>query len=149
MFISGCRRLFSLSLQDELDLTDKNREAVFALPPEKKWQIYCSKKKVPPLTLPPQLRAHGSARGVFVMHSSGLGVGGTTVNKSGQKNPCSHGAHTQDIGSVFPKPFKQVPAGTQEGCWLGRHTDHRSRLPSMQDRTWRAAPWAIGGAAVL
>ncbi|NXP46682.1 DAAM2 protein, partial [Heliornis fulica] len=32
-------------LQDELDLTDKNREAMFALPPEKKWQIYCSKKK--------------------------------------------------------------------------------------------------------
>uniref|UniRef100_A0A8B9YIW5 Dishevelled associated activator of morphogenesis 2 n=1 Tax=Bos mutus grunniens TaxID=30521 RepID=A0A8B9YIW5_BOSMU len=37
-------------LVDELDLTDKNREAVFALPPEKKWQIYCSKKKVPSLT---------------------------------------------------------------------------------------------------
>uniref|UniRef100_F6STI0 Dishevelled associated activator of morphosis 2 n=1 Tax=Callithrix jacchus TaxID=9483 RepID=F6STI0_CALJA len=37
-------------LVDELDLTDKNREAMFALPPEKKWQIYCSKKKVPPLT---------------------------------------------------------------------------------------------------
>uniref|UniRef100_A0A8C2REU1 Formin GTPase-binding domain-containing protein n=1 Tax=Capra hircus TaxID=9925 RepID=A0A8C2REU1_CAPHI len=35
-----------VSLQDELDLTDKNREAVFALPPEKKWQIYCSKKKL-------------------------------------------------------------------------------------------------------
>ncbi|NXG07079.1 DAAM2 protein, partial [Sakesphorus luctuosus] len=34
------------NLQDELDLTDKNREAMFALPPEKKWQIYCSKKKV-------------------------------------------------------------------------------------------------------
>lgn len=33
-------------LQDELDLTDKNREAMFALPDEKKWQIYCSKKKV-------------------------------------------------------------------------------------------------------
>uniref|UniRef100_A0A2K6DKH3 Dishevelled associated activator of morphosis 2 n=1 Tax=Macaca nemestrina TaxID=9545 RepID=A0A2K6DKH3_MACNE len=32
-------------LVDELDLTDKNREAMFALPPEKKWQIYCSKKK--------------------------------------------------------------------------------------------------------
>lgn len=32
--------------QDELDLTDKNREAMFALPDEKKWQIYCSKKKV-------------------------------------------------------------------------------------------------------
>uniref|UniRef100_A0A672TCY3 Dishevelled associated activator of morphosis 2 n=1 Tax=Sinocyclocheilus grahami TaxID=75366 RepID=A0A672TCY3_SINGR len=31
--------------QDELDLTDKNREAMFALPAEKKWQIYCSKKK--------------------------------------------------------------------------------------------------------
>jgi hypothetical protein len=41
-----------LSLQDELDLTDKNREAVFALPPEKKWQIYCSKKKVPSLPGP-------------------------------------------------------------------------------------------------
>uniref|UniRef100_A0A8C8JQQ5 Dishevelled associated activator of morphogenesis 2 n=1 Tax=Oncorhynchus tshawytscha TaxID=74940 RepID=A0A8C8JQQ5_ONCTS len=33
-------------LVDELDLTDKNREAMFALPAEKKWQIYCSKKKV-------------------------------------------------------------------------------------------------------
>ncbi|KFO85170.1 Disheveled-associated activator of morphogenesis 1, partial [Buceros rhinoceros silvestris] len=31
--------------QDELDLTDKHREAMFALPAEKKWQIYCSKKK--------------------------------------------------------------------------------------------------------
>uniref|UniRef100_A0A9J7ZZQ9 Dishevelled associated activator of morphogenesis 2 n=1 Tax=Cyprinus carpio carpio TaxID=630221 RepID=A0A9J7ZZQ9_CYPCA len=35
-------------LVDELDLTDKNREAMFALPVEKKWQIYCSKKKVNP-----------------------------------------------------------------------------------------------------
>uniref|UniRef100_A0A8C7TKE2 Dishevelled associated activator of morphosis 2 n=1 Tax=Oncorhynchus mykiss TaxID=8022 RepID=A0A8C7TKE2_ONCMY len=33
-------------LVDELDLTDKNREAMFALPAEKKWQIYCSKKKM-------------------------------------------------------------------------------------------------------
>lgn len=40
--------LFSFP-QDELDLTDKNREAMFALPAEKKWQIYCSKKKVSPL----------------------------------------------------------------------------------------------------
>ncbi|XP_051502157.1 disheveled-associated activator of morphogenesis 2 isoform X2 [Myxocyprinus asiaticus] len=32
-------------LVDELDLTDKNREAMFALPAEKKWQIYCNKKK--------------------------------------------------------------------------------------------------------
>uniref|UniRef100_A0A8C4F527 Disheveled-associated activator of morphogenesis 1 n=1 Tax=Dicentrarchus labrax TaxID=13489 RepID=A0A8C4F527_DICLA len=31
--------------QDELDLTEKHREAMFALPAEKKWQIYCSKKK--------------------------------------------------------------------------------------------------------
>lgn len=38
------------NLQDELDLTDKNREAMFALPPEKKWQIYCSKKKVLPMS---------------------------------------------------------------------------------------------------
>ncbi|XP_069743853.1 disheveled-associated activator of morphogenesis 2 [Narcine bancroftii] len=32
-------------LVDELDLTDRNRDAMFALPAEKKWQIYCSKKK--------------------------------------------------------------------------------------------------------
>uniref|UniRef100_A0A4W4FTB3 Disheveled-associated activator of morphogenesis 1 n=1 Tax=Electrophorus electricus TaxID=8005 RepID=A0A4W4FTB3_ELEEL len=32
-------------LVDELDLTEKYREAMFALPAEKKWQIYCSKKK--------------------------------------------------------------------------------------------------------
>uniref|UniRef100_A0A8C3G8W3 Dishevelled associated activator of morphogenesis 1b n=1 Tax=Cyclopterus lumpus TaxID=8103 RepID=A0A8C3G8W3_CYCLU len=30
---------------DELDLSEKHREAMFALPAEKKWQIYCSKKK--------------------------------------------------------------------------------------------------------
>lgn len=46
-FVQAVRvKLFSLFLQDELDLTDKNREAMFALPDEKKWQIYCSKKKV-------------------------------------------------------------------------------------------------------
>ncbi|MGH0185884.1 UNVERIFIED_CONTAM: hypothetical protein FKN15_019371 [Acipenser sinensis] len=33
-------------LVDELDLSDKHREAMFALPAEKKWQIYCSKKKL-------------------------------------------------------------------------------------------------------
>uniref|UniRef100_A0AAZ3RZL5 Formin GTPase-binding domain-containing protein n=1 Tax=Oncorhynchus tshawytscha TaxID=74940 RepID=A0AAZ3RZL5_ONCTS len=33
-------------LVDELDLTEKHREAMFNLPAEKKWQIYCSKKKV-------------------------------------------------------------------------------------------------------
>uniref|UniRef100_A0A674BHQ1 Dishevelled associated activator of morphogenesis 1b n=1 Tax=Salmo trutta TaxID=8032 RepID=A0A674BHQ1_SALTR len=32
-------------LVDELDLTEKHREAMFNLPAEKKWQIYCSKKK--------------------------------------------------------------------------------------------------------
>ncbi|KAG7461289.1 hypothetical protein MATL_G00208490 [Megalops atlanticus] len=32
-------------LVDELDLTEKHREAMFGLPTEKKWQIYCSKKK--------------------------------------------------------------------------------------------------------
>uniref|UniRef100_A0A8C5G0X2 Disheveled-associated activator of morphogenesis 1 n=1 Tax=Gouania willdenowi TaxID=441366 RepID=A0A8C5G0X2_GOUWI len=32
-------------LNDELDLSEKHREAMFALPAEKKWQIYCSKKK--------------------------------------------------------------------------------------------------------
>lgn len=37
---------YYFSSQDELDLTDKHREAMFALPAEKKWQIYCSKKKV-------------------------------------------------------------------------------------------------------
>lgn len=39
------------AFQDELDLTDRNREAMFALPAEKKWQIYCSKKKVRTLPL--------------------------------------------------------------------------------------------------
>ncbi|KAJ8290311.1 hypothetical protein GJAV_G00011290 [Gymnothorax javanicus] len=34
-----------LELVDELDLSDKHREAMFALPAEKKWQIYCGKKK--------------------------------------------------------------------------------------------------------
>lgn len=38
--------IFYPTLQDELDLTEKHREAMFALPAEKKWQIYCSKKKV-------------------------------------------------------------------------------------------------------
>lgn len=32
--------------QDELDLTEEHRVAMFALPAEKKWQIYCSKKMV-------------------------------------------------------------------------------------------------------
>ncbi len=36
----------SVILQDELDLDKPHQEAMFALPPEKKWQIYCSKKKV-------------------------------------------------------------------------------------------------------
>ncbi|XP_055361405.1 disheveled-associated activator of morphogenesis 1-like isoform X2 [Betta splendens] len=31
-------------LVDELDLTEKHRAEMFALPAEKKWQIYCSKK---------------------------------------------------------------------------------------------------------
>ncbi|KAL0967516.1 hypothetical protein UPYG_G00253240 [Umbra pygmaea] len=34
-----------LELVDELDLTENHREAMFNLPAEKKWQIYCSKKK--------------------------------------------------------------------------------------------------------
>uniref|UniRef100_A0A8C8DB17 Uncharacterized protein n=1 Tax=Oncorhynchus tshawytscha TaxID=74940 RepID=A0A8C8DB17_ONCTS len=35
----------SRSLQEELDLSGKHREVMFALPAEKKWQMYCSKKK--------------------------------------------------------------------------------------------------------
>lgn len=31
-------------LVDELDLTEEHREGMFALPAEKKWQLYCSKK---------------------------------------------------------------------------------------------------------
>ncbi|XP_010794976.1 disheveled-associated activator of morphogenesis 1-like [Notothenia coriiceps] len=31
-------------LVDELDLTAENRAAMFSLPAEKKWQIYCGKK---------------------------------------------------------------------------------------------------------
>lgn len=33
-----------LELVDELDLTQANRQAVLALPVNKKWQIYCSRK---------------------------------------------------------------------------------------------------------
>lgn len=33
-----------LELVDELDLTQANRQAVLALPANKKWQIYCSRK---------------------------------------------------------------------------------------------------------
>lgn len=33
-----------LELVDELDLTQTNRQAVLALPANKKWQIYCSRK---------------------------------------------------------------------------------------------------------
>uniref|UniRef100_A0A3B4Z8V0 Formin GTPase-binding domain-containing protein n=1 Tax=Stegastes partitus TaxID=144197 RepID=A0A3B4Z8V0_9TELE len=33
-------------LVDELDLTEEHRAGMFALPAEKKWQIYCSKKTV-------------------------------------------------------------------------------------------------------
>lgn len=35
-----------LCLQDELDLAEEHRANMFALPAEKKWQIYCSKKTV-------------------------------------------------------------------------------------------------------
>lgn len=40
------------------------------------------------------------------------------MNKSGQKSPCSQERTLKETGSVFQKPFKQVPAGTQEGCWV-------------------------------
>jgi hypothetical protein len=33
-------------LQEELDLTAPNKAAMLSLPSEKKWQIYCSRKKV-------------------------------------------------------------------------------------------------------
>jgi hypothetical protein len=33
-------------LQAELDLDKPHRDALFNLQPEKKWQIYCSKKQV-------------------------------------------------------------------------------------------------------
>ncbi len=32
--------------QAELDLDKVHRDAMYSLPSEKKWQIYCSKKKV-------------------------------------------------------------------------------------------------------
>lgn len=46
IILALCNTDLFFSSQDELDLTDKHREAMFALPAEKKWQIYCSKKKV-------------------------------------------------------------------------------------------------------
>uniref|UniRef100_A0A8C3ALL2 Dishevelled associated activator of morphogenesis 1b n=1 Tax=Cyclopterus lumpus TaxID=8103 RepID=A0A8C3ALL2_CYCLU len=54
-------------LVDELDLSEKHREAMFALPAEKKWQIYCSKKKVKDfhsaLCQTPQISLHKLAAG--------------------------------------------------------------------------------------
>jgi len=35
-----------VNVQDELGLDKTHRDAMFSLPPEKKWAIYCSKKKV-------------------------------------------------------------------------------------------------------
>lgn len=35
-----------LPFQEELDLTAVHKKAMFELPPEKKWQLYLSKKKV-------------------------------------------------------------------------------------------------------
>lgn len=33
-------------LVDELDMDRKHRDTMFSLSPDKKWQIYCSKKRV-------------------------------------------------------------------------------------------------------
>jgi len=41
-----CVAIIALCVQDELGLDKIHRDAMFNLPPEKKWQIYCSKKKV-------------------------------------------------------------------------------------------------------
>lgn len=46
MFIIYC------ALQEELDLTATNKAAMLSLPSEKKWQIYCSRKKVMKLKVP-------------------------------------------------------------------------------------------------
>lgn len=43
VYVCVCVCLF----QDELDLSEEHRANMFALPAEKKWQIYCSKKMVP------------------------------------------------------------------------------------------------------
>lgn len=87
-----------------MDLTDKNREAVFALPPEKKWQIYCSKKKVLFCPLLLHLRAAPS-----LVHSFNsqfkiqllVGMKGTT------------GSETLEKGLLFKNSLRQAPAGIQ------------------------------------
>lgn len=38
--------MFCCLPQEELDLTAPNKAAMLELPEEKKWQIYCSKKKI-------------------------------------------------------------------------------------------------------
>lgn len=46
--MSLVRKLFFFSSffrKDELDLTAPNKAAMLSLPIEKKWQIYCSRKK--------------------------------------------------------------------------------------------------------
>lgn len=83
---------FFSCFQDELDLTDKNREAVFALPPEKKWQIYCSKKKVP---CPGRPRCNPALSTAALCPGSPPGAGG---NREGtRKKTVSYwGMHTED-----------------------------------------------------
>lgn len=54
--------------QDELDLSEEHRANMFALPAEKKWQIYCSKKMVP-MSL--------SGRMIFLLNANNIqGFGG-------------------------------------------------------------------------
>lgn len=71
-----------------MDLTDKNREAVFALPPEKKWQIYCSKKKVPPPTPSAAAPGCGPGRPGWICYAPALRrVLEGTVNRLGHEAP--------------------------------------------------------------
>ena len=43
---SDCKLYLTFLLKDELDLTAVHRKAMFDLSAEKKWQIYCSRRKV-------------------------------------------------------------------------------------------------------
>lgn len=92
-----------------------------------------------PLPLPPQGPQHGTALASMLAYSFNryllytsivLGVEGITMNKSGQKIPCSHGADTQGNGiRFFKNPWHRCPLGSRSRAALRRFKDDKSTLP--------------------
>lgn len=61
--------MFVVFFQEELDLTAVHKKAMFELPPEKKWQLYLSKKKVSNAELEENTLNQSFLKPVDIMHS--------------------------------------------------------------------------------